>query len=325
MPSSDAGKSNKVLVIGGSGFIGYHLIEELKRSGYQATVGSRSIKSLQSEKNAYFDLKAMSDDQLRAIIQDFDYIIFSGGVDDRTKPDEDASSFFYNGNVAPCVRLAVLCRDLPVKKIIMLGSYFSHFDRVRPQWKMSDRHPYVKSRKLQHEETVAASEGKTQIVTLDLPYIFGSSPGKVPLWKPLVDYIRSSSLIFYTEGGTNIVAVEQVARATVGAIEHAAHDESWIVGDRNVSWKELISLFATAIGKPRTVVTIPTPVVRICATIYWALSRLLGWRSGLHPYHFVTTQTANTFLDAQLSMDRLRYARADMQESIAQTVRACEG
>jgi dihydroflavonol-4-reductase len=321
--SVNCSKDNEVLVIGGTGFIGYHLIGELKRSGYLPTVGSRSSDSF-PEKITHLDLKAMSDDQLRAILRKFDYLIFAGGVDDRTKPDEDASVFFYNGNVVPCVRLALLCRDLPVKKIIILGSYFSHFDRIRPEWKMSARHPYVKSRKLQHEETVVASEGKTGIVTLDLPYIFGSSPGKVPLWKPLVKYIRSSSTIYYPDGGTNIVSVEQVARATVGAIKHADHNESWIVGDRNVSWKELIGLFATAIGKPRTVVTIPTFIVRLFASIYWALSHLFSWRSGLHPFHFVTVQTANTFLDTQLSMARLGYSHADMQKSIEQTVRACE-
>jgi dihydroflavonol-4-reductase len=318
-------ETDKVLVIGGFGFIGYHLMRALKRAGYYALASSRS-KSLFDQQLGdalFIDLKSMTDEHLRSILREFSVVIFAGGVDDRSIPSGDASSFFYDGNVAPCVRLAVLCRELPVKKIVILGSYFSHFCRTRPEWKMADRHPYVKSRKLQHEETVAASLGDTEIVTLDLPYIFGSTPGKIPLWKPLVKYIRSSPIILYTNGGTNIVSVEQVAQATIGAMEMASHNESWTVGDANVSWKEMIALIANAMGMKRRIVALPNIIVRVFALLAGFYFRLTCKQSGLNPYYFISTQTANTFLNTEPSMEKLKYTHADMQKSIEATVRAC--
>ena len=314
----------KVLVIGGLGFIGYHLVCQLREAGYQVSVGSRTVGCVESGGALYLDLHSMKDEQLQSILREFRYVIFAGGVDDRSSvPSGDAASFFYAGNVRPCVRLAELCRDLPVQKIVILGSYFAHFNRVRPEWKMAERHPYVRSRKLQHEETVLASQGKSEIVTLDLPYIFGSAPGKTPLWKPLVKYIRNSPIVFYTNGGTNIVSVEQVAKATISAMETASHNESCIIGDQNVTWKELIALFSLALGKKRWVVTVPDCIVRFFALILRIFFCLTCKQSGLDPYHFISTQTANTFLDTQPAMERFRYARADMQKSIQETVRAC--
>ena len=46
------------------------------------------------------------------------------------------------------------------------------------------------------------------ISMLELPYIFGSMPGKAPLWKPLIRYILSPFPLFYPAGGTTCVSVQ---------------------------------------------------------------------------------------------------------------------
>jgi dihydroflavonol-4-reductase len=313
----------KILVIGGSGFIGYHIIQELRNSNYEVWSSSRNPIFKENKHTLYIHLKEMSDEELGVILQDFDFIIFAGGVDDRTMADGDATTFFYNGNIVPCVRLATICKGLKLQKLIILGSYFSHFNRIRPEWKMAVRHPYVRSRKLQQEETVKAAQGKTKIITLDLPYIFGSCPDKIPLWKPLINYIRKSPIIFYTKGGTNIISVEQVAKATLGAIKNAEHGENWQVGGQNVTWKEMISLIASALGKEKVVVSIPNFIVRFFALLVWGYFLLRKKESGLNPFYFVTTQCSETFLDSKKAMKELNYASSNMQNTINETVKAC--
>ena len=314
----------KVLVIGGFGFIGHHVVQELLKNDYDVLIGTRNRDATGDRIcTAYIHLHEMSDKELRLVLENVDFIVFAGGVDDRSMPDGDASSFFYNGNVLPCVRLATICAELKTQKIIILGSYFSHFNRVKPEWKMAERHCYVRSRALQQSETVKASQGKTKIITLDLPYIFGASPDKIPLWKPLINYIRWSPIIFYTRGGTNIVSVEEVAKATLGAIKNAEHNENWVVGDRNVQWKEMITLIANSVGKKRMVISIPNFIIRIIALLVWGYFSLRKKEFGLNPFYFVTTQCTETFLDTASSMEKLTYSHADMQSSINETVKAC--
>ena len=87
----------KVLVIGGLGFIGYHTVAALRQSGYEPVIGSRSGKS---DVNAdapiiAIDLQTMSDDALKTVLSPFYAVIFAGGADDRTMPKEAAAPFFY--------------------------------------------------------------------------------------------------------------------------------------------------------------------------------------------------------------------------------------
>jgi nucleoside-diphosphate-sugar epimerase len=155
-----------------------------------------------------------------------------------------------------------------------------------------------------------------------LPYIFGSAPGKTPLWKPLVKYINSSPILFYTKGGTNIVSVEMVAKATVGAIEHAKHGEKWIVGGINVTWKEMINMVARSLGKKRSIVTIPSFIVRFFSFLTMIYFRITHKQTGLNLYHFISTQSSLTFLDAEESKKVLKYEDGNLQQSIDETVRA---
>jgi nucleoside-diphosphate-sugar epimerase len=315
----------KVLLIGGLGFIGYHVIRELESRNYDVTVGSRSTTSSEhvTAQIVSIDLANLPIEKIKSIVSEFDTIIFAGGVDDRTFPTEPARDFFYKGNVIPCVKLAEACQNTNVNKIIILGSYFTHFNREKPEWKMAERHPYVRSRKLQSEETIEAAGPDTVVVTLDLPYIFGATPGKVPLWKPLVKYIKSMRWLFYTKGGTNIISVEQVAQATVGAIENVHQNESIAVGGQNVSWKEMIGMFAKALNKKRGVLSVPTFIVKGGTYITALIFKLRGKQSGLNLFHFITTQTSHTYLDCEASMKKLNYPTADLQQSINETVEAC--
>jgi len=316
---------SNVLIIGGKGFIGFHIVQELQQRNYAVTIGSRTNFKIVSNKipTVKIDLQKMSDLEIEKIISDFDMIVFAGGADDRKFPNEPAKTFFYNGNVLPCVRLASISKNLKVQKIIILGSYFTHFHRLHPEWKMDIHHPYVKSRILQYEDSVKASKDKTNIIVLEIPYVFGATPNKIPLWKTLINYIKKWPIVFYTKGGTNIISVEQVAKATVGAIKNISSHQQLIIGNQNVSWKELIDMISKALHKKRIVITIPTPIVKFFAFIAKINFRVRNKQSGLDMYHFITTQTSNTFLDTKNSMELLSYEKSEMQQSINETIKAC--
>ena len=140
---------------------------------------------------------------------------------------------------------------------------------------------------MQYTETVAASEDKTHIVVLEIPYVFGAVPGKIPLWKPLINYIKKSPIVFYTKGGTNIVSVEQVAAATFGVIENVNQHDCIVLGNSNVTWKQLIGMISKALGKKRIVVSIPTLIVKVVACIAKHYFGIRKKQTGLDVSHFI--------------------------------------
>jgi len=317
--------SEKALIIGGHGFIGYHISKQLSDNGLKVTIAHRSkeLKQQSDHKLVYLDLELISDAKLKDMVLEYAYIIFCGGADDRTTPEGNAESFYYNANVLPCIKLAKASLASNIKKIIILGSYFSYFDRLNPGWHLKEKHPYIMSRHLQYTKTTEVVKNKIDICTIEIPYVFGSTPDKTPLWKPLISYINKMPIVFYTKGGTNIMDVGQVAKAIMGVINSKKHQPHWIIGSENVSWTKLIEMISIGLGKKRKVILIPNIIVRIIALVVKAYFSIFNKQPGLDPYHFIEVQTLNTFLNLSNSMKDLDYSKVNMQESINQTVMAC--
>jgi dihydroflavonol-4-reductase len=315
----------KILIIGGQGFIGHHLIELLKQHAFEIGVGSREkceTSTFLDVPLIHLDLAHFSDQEVLQVLENYQIVIFAGGADDRTMPREEAAAFFYRENVLPCVRLAEIGKQVKLEKLIILGSYFTYFNRTRPDWQMAERHPYVRSRVLQQEETIRAAGEHLKVEIMELPYIFGSAPDKTPLWKPLVKYIKRTPWVFYTRGGTAMIGVEEVAKSILGAILYSGKNQFWQIGAENLTWKEMVHEIGDALGKKRTFIPIPTFMVKIIAWLARMYFKISGKQSGLDIYHFISTQTTCTYLHTEESMRELRYDKGDLKKSIRETVRA---
>ena len=161
------------------------------------------------------DLNELSDDRLRPLLSAQTAVVFAAGKDDREVPKAPAYDFFRKANVDSCRRLFSLSRECGVKRGLIIGSYFAHFDRLWPQKELSRYHPYIRARREQAEESFRVSLPDLDLMVIELPYVFGASPGRVPLWEPFVDYVSSPLPLLYPKGSTNMIAVERAAEAIV--------------------------------------------------------------------------------------------------------------
>ncbi len=317
-----------VVVIGGTGFIGYNAVKEFIRSGYNVTV--LALPPMPKEdlfsKEVMIrlaDLNSCTDAELISLLNGQDALVYAAGVDDRVIPKKPAYDFFYAANVKPCIRLFSLARKAGVKRAVLLSSYFCYFDRIWPEKKLSLHHPYIRSRQEQAKRSIDAAGPALDLMILELPYIFGAIPGRTPLWKPLIQYVNSSLPLFYTKGGTNVIAVEDVAKAIVGAIEYGKAGGRYVIGDKNLTWKELLQKFSVILGKNQKVKTIPTFLVRMIMNIIKIKSKLLNKESGLDPVKYVDIQTVNTFFDPRPAKEILRFGEDDLNQALKETVSAC--
>jgi dihydroflavonol-4-reductase len=320
--------SKRVIVVGGTGFLGYHAIQEFLKNGWGVTALGLPPEPPPNlyptaVKIILQNLEALSDEELLTILRGHDVLVFAAGLDDRVTPRRPAYPKYYHANVEVPVKLLTLAKQAGVARAVVLGSYFAHFNRLWPDLKLAERHPYIRSR-VEQEKAVMSIPGM-DVDVLELPYIFGSMPvrGWKPLWTPLVKYIRSTNTLFYMNGGTTCITAETVGQAVYGAVERGHASTCYPIGGENLTWAEMLTRLAAADGCQVRVVTLPTFLVKFGLMIVWLFDWLKGKESGLDYLHFASLQTANTFIDPEPSSRALGYDPGGLDGAFRKTVEAC--
>ena len=124
----------KVLVFGGTGFIGYHIVRALLAKDFQVTLFSRDpgkAKDLFADSDkaelvdtVRGDINTISEDELVSLLQPFDKLVFAAGVDERVEPEGDAYAFFKKANVDSCEKLFRAAQQSNVTHAALLSSIF---------------------------------------------------------------------------------------------------------------------------------------------------------------------------------------------------------
>ncbi len=319
----------KVFILGGTGFLGYYATQELLSRGHQvrtlALPPAPPEGLLPPEVSVSIgDFNALSDQEVIALFEGYDGVVFAAGADDRVTPKAPASEFFYHANVVSAQRFFRLARAAGVRRGVLLSSYFAHFARIWPEMKLAEHHPYIRSRLEQEDAVLAASGDGLEVMILELPYIFGQMPGRIPIWKPLVDYVHwPLPWVFYPKGGSAMVSVEHVAEAIAGALEQGEGQTRYLIGDENLTWQEFLTRLASAAGWRKKVISLPTWIVRIGLFGVQILHKLQGREGGLDPVSFIDLQTRNTFFDPIPAQIALGFSGGGLDPAFKETVKAC--
>jgi dihydroflavonol-4-reductase len=322
MPSS-----KNVIIFGGTGFLGYHVIRELLSIGCGVTALGLppALPEDLFPSTVRFVLQNFDDildADLLALLAGHDAHVFAAGMDDRITPKKPAYPFFHYANVDVCMRVLGLAKMAGIRRALVFGSYFAHFNRVWPELRLAERHPYIRSR-VEQENSVLSIPGM-DVNVLELPYIFGSIPvkGWKSLWTPIVNYVRLSPYVIYMKGGTACITAKTVGQAVVGALERGEASQCYPIGDENLTWSEMLTRLAAADGRHVQVINLPTWLVKVGFYVLWLVHQLLGKEAGLDPRYFAPLQMAETFIDPVPSQEALGYLTGGLDQAFQETVRS---
>lgn len=310
-----------VIIIGGSGYIGIHIVKEFLSKGYSVTVASRNperVKALLPESVNYlqFDINEITQKELEDLLKGFEYLVYAAGVDDRVVPKAPAYDFFHANNVIPSIKTFTAAKNIKIKKAVLLSSYFCYLNRKYPEMQLTKHHPYIKTRMEQEEGSIEVSTPNLKLTILELPYVLGSNPNDKHLLNPLVKYLHSNLPTFITTGGTAIIVVENIAQAVLCAIEKDLKKSIYPIADRNISWKQ----FAKEINSKKIPVIIPKWILKTLAIpvkiYYW----ILGKESGIDPIHFIDIQTMNSYIPVKDTQKELNFGRHSIKEAFEEII-----
>lgn len=272
----------KVLVLGGSGLIGAHVVDVLRERGHQATAVARTARS---GVDRALDLDTATPDELRSLLAGHDGVVYAARTEEQRPLPKPIYPVFRRDMVEPVVRLFTAAREAGLTRGVIMGSYYTYFDRLHPQWRLAERHTYIRCRVEQAAEGRAAAGADLPIAVLELPFVFGRAGDRLPNWAgPLDRWARSRSPLAAPVGGTAATTARNVAEVAVDALEQAS-GEDIPVADENLAWDALLGRIAEAVGRGRRVRRLPSGVVRASFRLGGLLQSAGRKESGINVGH----------------------------------------
>lgn len=324
----------KALILGGTGMLGYPTALELLKRGYRVEATARQPVSMGAPFDNHvklhpLDIFTASAAELNSLMLGVDALVYALGPDDRETPVAPASAFFQQHLVDQTERVISAARRSGVRRAVVMGSYFCTFHREHPEWQLAQHHPYVRARVQQAELAIAAGEGwgdhlQTDVMFLEIPYVFGVTPGRTPFWKTvLFERLRKMPIIMYPKGGTVMMTSQQIAQAVAGAIQHGQHGQSYPVGDRNMDWHEMIGIIQDTLGERKPVLTAPMFLSQRAMRAEQQELERQGLESGMDPMHLMQdVMYRHLYINPRPSQELLGIQPGGVEQALRETVEA---
>ena len=273
----------------------------------------------------YGNYLEMSDDDIRRHFDGCEGFVFAAGVDERVEGPAPIYNLYKKYNIDPVKRLLTLAKECGVKHSVILGSYFSYFAKQHPDWKLTEYHPYIRSRIDQEKVAMSFADKDFDVAVLELPYIFGTQPGRKPVWVFLVENIRSmKKTTMWPKGGSAMVTVKQVGQTIAGALERNKGGNCYPIGYYNMEWKELLKICHKYLGCPdKPIKTIPNWMYAIGGMQLRRQQKKEGIDGGLHMVKFTKLQCSNLFIDKKLGCEPLGVQPDDIDAAIGDSIKLC--
>ncbi len=320
----------KIFMIGGTGLLGSEAARELIKRGHEVTsialpplpAGAVLPPEMKIEYGNYLE---MTDEELKKYFEGCEGFVFAAGVDERVEGPAPIYDLYKKYNIDPIDRLLRLAKECGIRHAAICGSYFAHFAKIMPEKELTKWHPYIRSRIDQEKTAMSFADKDFHVAVLELPYIFGTQPGRKPVWLFLAENVMSMKHVtMYPKGGSTMVTVHQVGEAIAGAIERNKGGNCYPVGYYNMTWKELLRIIHKYLGCPdKKIITIPDWMYTMGGKKLMKEQKEHNIEGGLHMVKFTDLQCSNLFIDKSLGCDKLGVTEDDIDGAIGDSIRLC--
>ena len=316
------------LVTGATGFIGSHLTRLLVERGHHVRALVRPSSPLQALESLPIEIvrgdlrdRASVEAAVRGIRQ-----VFHAAADYRLWARDPHA--IYESNVTGTRHLLDACRAVGLERFVYTSSVatlavpsaralpdettVAHLDEMVGHYKRS---------KLLAEQAVlaAAAEGLPAVIVNPTTPVGPGDWKPTPTGRMIVDFLRGR-MVAYVDTGLNLVPVEDVALGHVLAAERGRIGERYILGDRNMSLKEIFDTLARVSCRRAPRIRMPFAVALAAGWSSELLARLRG-RPPMIPLDGVRMARHAMFVDASKAKRDLGFAPGSVDAALARATR----
>lgn len=296
-----------ILVTGGTGFLGSHLIHHLLQLGEKVRVTRRRDTSLDIMKRVFAfygaDFKRMQEAiewveaditdiySLESSLQGVTDVYHAAALVSFQRGDEEK---MLQINARGTANLVNACLDKSIRKLCHVSS-IAAIGRAENEevidekvvWKASRRNSnYAISKYAAEREVWRGIEEGLQAVIVNPSIILG--PGEINSGSTRLIRTVEKGLKYYTRGVNGFVDVRDVVKIMVLLMKGELSSERFIVSAENLSYKELFAYIAAGLDRPEP----RYQAGKWMGEVYWRFEHLKSTLTGKKP--LVTSETART-------------------------------
>lgn len=271
-----------VLVTGASGFIGSAVCRYLARQGYTVRALHRpssdlaALEGLSVERRVgdLFDL-----DSLVRAASGARWVFHVAAVAEywRQRPER-----VIRGAVEGTRNVVQACRQAGVERLVLTSSLAAlgiprHGELLTESNVFNlpvKRSPYGYAKRQAEVEALRAAGQSVQVVIVNPSIVLGAGDVHQISGSLVIQAARGHTFL-YTRGGTNIVHIEDVAAGHVAAAERGRSGERYLLGGENLTYQQLFTLLAEAVGAQPPWLLLPDWAVGPTASLIDLIRRII--------------------------------------------------
>lgn len=253
----------KALVTGASGFIGSNVVKALLDNGFQVRALVRENSTFTKEYGgelARGDVRDM--ESVRRAVRGCDVVFHVAALYTFWHRDPKV---IYDINVQGTRNVLEASLEAVVQRVVYTSTVSTiappgprqvsnEDDDAKPEHLVG---PYKRSKYQAEQEAMKLYENGLPLVVVNPTAPVGRGDVKpTPTGKMVLDFVRSRTPA-YMETGLNIVDVEDVAQGHILAMQKGRSGQRYILGNQNMSLKEIFNVLAQVTGKRPPALKIP--------------------------------------------------------------------
>jgi dihydroflavonol-4-reductase len=315
-------------ITGGTGFIGGHLIRKVCQQGFHVKALVRKSTSQNISKSTSVDLIQGDLSNIAAIrsgMKDCD-LVFHAAADYRLWTRNPKQ--MYAANVEGTKNVLQAALDLRIPKVIYTSTVGTI--GLGKQGQPSDEKTFLKfdSHTGHYKRSKFLAEKEAlNFARLGLPVVIvnPSAPVGSHDWKPtptgrvVVDFLNRK-MPMYLNTGLNLVDVEDVAEGHWLAAVHGRVGERYILGNQNLTLKQILDLLADITSIPAPTIRCPYFLALMAAWSSELTTLLLGGNEPRVPREGVYMARKYMFFDSSKAMRELKYQPGPVRIALMKAV-----
>lgn len=289
----------KVFISGADGFVGSNLVRELLGRNYEVVAFVKEGDDPKTIKGLDIDIQfgnLLDVNSINRAMKGCDAVIHTAAS---TAIWPYRSDIQRRINVGGTINMVTAARKHEVSKYIHIGTANSFGfgsktdpgDETKPYASSIYGMDYLDTKYEAHQYVLdQVKQHKFPGLIINPTFMFGPYPARLGSAKMIVS-VYENKIPGYTRGGRNYIAVKDVCVGIANAITDGKVGESYIVGHKNLSYREIFQMISDVVGVKSPKLKIPSLAVKS-----------IGWANTVSA-KFLNVEPSVSYAMAKMSLD----------------------